>query len=92
MSKEHIHKHTTAVINRLSRIAGHVSAIKKMVEEERPCPEVLIQLAAVKAAITKASRIVLEDHMESCLFKATGANSPEKELESLKEALSKYVM
>jgi CsoR family transcriptional regulator, copper-sensing transcriptional repressor len=92
MSKQHIHKHTKAVINRLSRIAGHVRAIKTMVEEERPCPEVLIQLAAVRSAITKASRLVLEDHMESCLYKATGAGAPEKEWESLKEALGKYVM
>jgi CsoR family transcriptional regulator, copper-sensing transcriptional repressor len=92
MSKQHIHKHTKAVINRLSRIAGHVRAIKTMVEEERPCPEVLIQLAAVRSAITKASRLVLEDHMESCLYQATGDSAPEKEWESLKEALGKYVM
>lgn len=63
-----------------------------MLEEERPCPEILIQLAAVKSAITKASRLVLEDHMESCLYKATKASAPEKEWESLKEALGKYVM
>jgi DNA-binding FrmR family transcriptional regulator len=92
MTKLHTHKHTRAVINRLSRIEGHVHAIKRMVEDERPCPDVLIQLAAVKSAITKASRLVLEDHMESCLFKATKVSAPEKEWESLKEALGKYVM
>jgi CsoR family transcriptional regulator, copper-sensing transcriptional repressor len=92
MSKQHIHQHTKAVINRLARIEGHVRAIKKMIEDERPCPEVLIQLAAVRSAITKTSRVVLEDHMESCLYKATSANAPEKEWESLKEALGKYVM
>jgi CsoR family transcriptional regulator, copper-sensing transcriptional repressor len=90
MSIKHIHQHTKDVINRLSRIEGHVRAIKTMIEEERPCPEILIQLAAVKAAITKAARIVLEDHMESCLHKAAGAS--EKEWESFKEALDKYVM
>ncbi len=92
MSKSHTHKHTQAVINRLSRIEGHIRAIKSMLKEERSCPEVLIQLAAVKSAITKASRIVLEDHMESCLYNATEAGAPEKEWESLKEALGKYVM
>jgi DNA-binding FrmR family transcriptional regulator len=92
MSKLHTHQHTHAVINRLSRIEGHIRAIKNMLEEERSCPEVLIQLAAVKSAIAKASRLVLEDHMESCLYKATKANAPEKEWESLKEALGKYVM
>ena len=70
----------------------HIRSIKKMLEEERPCPDVLIQLAAVKSAITKASQIVLEDHMESCLYNATEASAPEKEWESLKEALGKYLM
>ena len=92
MNTTHTHKQTRAVINRLSRIEGHIHAIKTMVEEERPCPDILIQLAAVKSAITKASRLVLEDHMESCLYKATKAATPEKEWESLKEALGKYVM
>jgi len=63
-----------------------------MLEAERPCPDVLIQLAAVKSAITKASRIVLEDHMESCLYNVKEAGTPEKEWENLKEALGKYVM
>jgi len=92
MSKSHTHKHSQAVINRLSRIEGHIRAIKNMLEEERPCPDILIQLAAVKSAITKASRLVLEDHMESCLYKVAKASTPEKEWESLKAALGKYIM
>jgi len=92
MSKTHTHKQTRSVINRLSRIEGHIRAIKAMLEEERPCPEILIQLAAVKSAITKASKLVLEDHMESCLYKASKTKAPDNEWESLKEALGKYVM
>ena len=67
---EHTHRHrqTRAIINRLSRIEGHVRSIKAMVEEERNCPEILIQLAAVRSAINKTGRVVLEDHLESCLF------------------------
>jgi len=86
------HKHTQAVINRLSRVEGHIRAIKSMLEKERPCPDVLIQLAAVRSAVTKASRIVLEDHMESCLYNATEAGAQEQEWKSLKDALEKYVV
>jgi len=92
MGKSNTHKHTQGVINRLSRIEGHIRSIKGMLEEGRPCTDVLIQLAAVKSAITKASRIVLEDHMESCLYNVTEAGAPEKEWESLKEALGKYMI
>jgi DNA-binding FrmR family transcriptional regulator len=67
---EHRHHHTQtrAVLNRLSRIEGHVRSIKKMVEEERDCSDVLIQIAAVRSAIDRVGRVVLEDHLESCLF------------------------
>lgn len=92
MSSLHTHKHTQVVINRLSRVEGHIRAIKNMLKEERSCPDVLIQLAAVRSAVTRASKIVLEDHMESCLYNATETRAPEKEWESLKEALGKYVM
>lgn len=67
---EHVHRHgqTRAIINRLSRIEGHIRSIKSMVEEERNCSEILIQIAAVRSAISKTGRVVLEDHLESCLF------------------------
>ncbi len=88
---EHRHFQTRNVINRLSRIEGHVRAIKRMLEEDRPCPEVLIQLAAVKSAIQKASQIVLEDHIQSCLTEAVDKGTYEAEWQSLKKALDKYI-
>jgi len=65
---EHHHKQTKAIANRLARIEGHVRKIKQMVEENRDCPDILIQLAAVRSAINKTGQAVLEDHLESCLF------------------------
>jgi len=85
------HKRTRAVINRLSRIEGHIRSIKQMLEEDRPCPEVLTQLAAVKAAVKKAAQVVLEDHIGSCLGQASIEGNFEKEWQRLKEALDKYI-
>ena len=87
----HQHQQTKAVINRLSRIEGHVRAIKRMVEENQDCPDVLIQLAAVKSAIQKTAQIVLEDHIESCLLQAASKGQADEEWVSLKEALHKYI-
>ncbi len=92
MSQLHTHKRTQSVINRLSRVEGHIRSIKRMLSEERSCPDVLIQLAAVRSAVTRASKIVLEDHMESCLYNVTKTGTPEEEWNSLKEALDKYIM
>jgi CsoR family transcriptional regulator, copper-sensing transcriptional repressor len=85
------HKKTRAVINRLSRIEGHIRSIKKMLEEDKPCPEVLTQLAAVKAAVKKAAQVVLEDHIESCLGQAADKGDIDGEWQRLKEALDKYI-
>lgn len=87
----HEHKQTKAVTDQLSRTAGHVTSIKRMVEEGRDCPDVLIQLAAVRAAIDRAARIVLEDHIESCLREAASNGMADEEWDRLKVALDKFI-
>jgi CsoR family transcriptional regulator, copper-sensing transcriptional repressor len=88
----HRHARTPSVINRLSRIEGHVRAVKRMIEEGAPCPDVLIQLAAVSSAVHKTARVVLEDHIESCLTRAVGEGTAARELQSLKDALDRYIV
>lgn len=87
----HQHKQRRAVVNRLSRIEGHIRSIKQMVEEGRDCADVLIQLSAVRSAIEKAGRVVLEDHLESCLFHI-GVTPEESEIwTGVKEALDAFL-
>jgi len=90
-STVHLHTKTSSVINRLSRIEGHIRAIKRMMEEGKSCPDVLIQLAAIKSAVQKTSQVVLEDHIESCLTEAATKGAIEEEWHNLKEALDKYI-
>lgn len=85
------HKYRKKVIDRLSRIEGHVRGVKKMVEEERDCPDLLHQLAAVKAAINKTSELILEDHIQSCLIDAVNEGSTEEYVKDLMDAVSKLV-
>jgi DNA-binding FrmR family transcriptional regulator len=85
------HKHRKKVIDRLSRIEGHIRGIKKMVEEDRDCPDLLHQLAAVKAAISKTGELILEDHIESCLVDAVNQRSTEMYVKELKDAISKLL-
>ena len=58
-----------AVINRLKTIKGHIQGIEKMVEEEKDCQEVLLQVAAVRASLQKVGVIIMENHTQSCLLK-----------------------
>jgi len=88
---QHEHKQRKAVIDQLARTAGHVTSIKRMVEEDRSCPDILIQLAAVRSAIDRASRIVLEDHIESCLRGAAANGMADEEWDRLKVALDRFI-
>ena len=62
-----------------------------MIDENRECPDILLQLAAVRAAINMVSRIVLEDHVESCLTQAAKEGKAEKAVIELKDALMKII-
>ena len=73
----HHHQHTQAVINRISRAIGHLESVKKMVEDGRDCTEVLIQLAAVRSALSSVSRIILKDHIEHCVVDAVETHDQE---------------
>lgn len=56
-----------AIIKRLRRIEGQVKGIQKMVNEEKYCVDILIQIAAIRSAIDKVGGIVLENHMKGCV-------------------------
>jgi len=87
----HPHQQTKAVADQLARTAGHVLSVKRMVEEGRSCPDVLIQLAAVRAAIDRAAKLVLEDHLESCLRGAARNGDGDGEWTRLKQALDTFI-
>ena len=82
----HEHTQTKAVLNRLSRAIGHLSAVRDMVEQGRDCSEVLIQLAAVRSAINRTCEVLLKDHLESCIVDAISTGDMET-LEKLKRAV-----
>lgn len=57
----------TKYINRLSRIEGQVRGLKKMVEDERECMDVLKQIAATNGAIRSLGIVILEEHLKGCV-------------------------
>ena len=86
-----MHKQRKNVKDRLVKAEGHIRGIIKMIDEEKECPDVLIQIAAVKAALEKAGEIILEDHIEHCLIEAVKSGDVESQLQELKTALQKLI-
>lgn len=89
----HIHSEESLrrIVNRLSRVEGHIRGIKMMVQESRPCPDVLIQLAAVRGAIDRVSRMILDEHLTECVARAAKEGKIEEEIEELKAALDRFL-
>ena len=85
----HTHTQTRQVVNRLARAIGHLESVKAMVENGRDCTEVLIQLAAVRSALTSTAKVILKDHMEHCLMDEE--NDAEAQLLALNEAIDKFM-
>jgi len=83
---KHTHEHTKAVLNRLSRAIGHLTAVRTMVEQGRDCSEVLIQLSAVRSAINSTCEVILKDHLEHCVVDAVNTGDMNA-LEELKKAV-----
>lgn len=89
----HVHSEESLrrVVNRLSRIEGHIRGVKAMVQESRPCPDVLVQIAAVRGALDRVARVILDEHLTQCVARAAKEGNIEVEIEELKSALDRFL-
>ncbi|WP_411821464.1 metal-sensitive transcriptional regulator [Leptospira sp. 'Mane'] len=76
--------------DRLSRLEGHLKSVKRMVEEGKPCNDVIHQIAAVQAALSKVAKLLIEDHFSHSIL--AQAKSPElkKDLKEFMASIDNY--
>uniref|UniRef100_UPI0009DD9406 metal-sensing transcriptional repressor n=1 Tax=Eubacterium cellulosolvens TaxID=29322 RepID=UPI0009DD9406 len=94
----HTHSHTHThdpkdirkIVNRLSRSIGHLESVKRMVENNVDCSDVLIQIAAVRAELTNAGKLLLKEHLEHCIVEAVAENDPVA-IQKMNEAIDKFM-
>ena len=79
--------HRSSVQNRLKTARGHLDAVLRMVDEDAYCPEIMKQLSAVQGSLERASRIVLRNHLETCVAAAMQAGRTDEIVDELMEAL-----
>ncbi|MEY8762222.1 MULTISPECIES: metal-sensitive transcriptional regulator [Clostridium] len=84
------HHDVNKLCKRINRVQGQLKGICKMLEDDKPCDEIIIQLNSAKAALQKISQIILEDHLEYCVLDALRKGDREPQIESLKRALNQY--
>ena len=75
---------------RLNRIEGQITGIKKMIDENRYCPDILVQVSAVQAALNAFNKELLASHIRSCVLddiKAGNENAVDELCELLKKTM-----
>lgn len=89
-TKERSDKEYKDMINRLSRIEGQVRGIKKMVEDDAYCTDILIQVSAVNAALNSFNKVLLSNHIKSCVTRDI-KDGKEETVDELVEVLQKLM-
>lgn len=79
-----------AVVRRLKRIEGQIKGIIRMVEEDKPCEDIIIQIGAAKAALHKTGQQILEGHMHHCVADGIKNGNEEEVLNKLTRALEQF--
>jgi DNA-binding FrmR family transcriptional regulator len=75
------------ILNRISYLSGHLEGIKKMVEKEKYCIDILWQSEAVIAALKKMNELILENHLNTCVTQAIKEKDGRERKKKIKELL-----
>jgi DNA-binding FrmR family transcriptional regulator len=79
-----------AVTNRLKRIEGQVRGLMKMVEEEKSCEEILIQIGSAKSALHKTGQLILEGHLHHCVLDGIRNGKEQETMKKLSSAIEQF--
>lgn len=84
------HHDRAPIIKRLNRIAGQVSGVARMLDEDRYCIDILTQVQAVKAALSKVEDMILADHAATCVSDAIKSGDPNKQRAKFEELVGLF--
>lgn len=79
-----------SLMNRLKRIEGQVRGIQKMIEEDRYCVDVLVQISAINAALKRVGFSLMEQHTKHCVANAVKSGDGDKAFEELIDVIEQF--
>lgn len=75
---------------RLKKIIGQINAIDRMVEEDIPCENILMQINAAKSALHKAGQVILEGHLKHCVREGIENGDADKTIENFAKSIEYF--
>lgn len=79
-----------AVTNRLKRIEGQVRGLIRMIDEDKSCEEILIQIGSTKAALHKTGQVILEGHLHHCVLDGLREGKEDETIKKLSSAIEQF--
>ncbi len=83
MDSENLHR-------RLKKISGQIAAIDRMIDEDVPCEEVMVQINAVKSAVHKVGQIIMEGHIQHCVRDGIEHGDAEKTIAEFTKVIEQF--
>lgn len=80
-------EHKQSSLNRLKTVRGHLEAVLGMVEDERYCPDIMKQVSALQSSLEKVNRILLQNHLETCVTHAMAEGRTAEIVDELMETM-----
>ena len=88
---EHSPEERRSLLLRLRKISGQLAAIERMIEEDRDCPEVLMQVVSARKALKSFAQVVIHQHAHQCINGASQPKESRRKLHELLTVLERYV-
>ena len=80
-------QHKTSALNRLKTVRGHLNAVIDMVEGEKYCPDIMKQVSALQSSLEKVNRVLLQNHLETCVTHAVSEGRTAEIVDELLETM-----
>jgi len=90
-AKTYVVRDKQALQDRLKKIEGQVRGLQRMIDEDRYCVDVLVQVAAVRAALNKVGMALFEGHARGCMTAAVRRGEGDQSVSELMDVLEKFV-
>jgi DNA-binding FrmR family transcriptional regulator len=78
------------ITKRLKRIEGQIRGLIKMVEENKNCEDILIQISSAKSALHKTGQVILEGHLHHCVVNGIRDGNEEETIKKLTSAIEQF--
>jgi len=79
------------ILTRMKKIEGQVKGIQKMIEEDKECSDIMVQISAIRSAINKVGGIIMDKYVKECLYDSIANGKDEERVSRIIDTIVKYI-